>query len=129
MTKELPKGSEGGMGGFSSNTPKAVGSKGKLGVSVRSTEVDSGTRRMVTKQNKAADSYKIKDLDKMEKNKASYQKQKESTQQKVNNKVGQALVDGATIAGGSVAIKNNMNPVSRNGATKRHPDNKSAKGN
>ena len=38
-----------------------------LGVSVRSNSVDAGTKRMVTKQNKAADSYKVKDLDKLEK--------------------------------------------------------------
>ena len=38
-----------------------------LGVSVRSGSVDTGTKRMVTKQNKAAESYKIKDLDTLEK--------------------------------------------------------------
>jgi hypothetical protein len=38
-----------------------------LGVSVRSKGVDMSTKRMVNKQNKAADSYKIKDLDKLEK--------------------------------------------------------------
>ena len=41
--------------------------KNQVGVSVRSKSVDSSTKRMVTKQNKAAESYKIKDLDKLEK--------------------------------------------------------------
>jgi hypothetical protein len=41
--------------------------KSQVGVSVRSKSVDTGTKRMVTKQNKAAESYKIKDLDKLEK--------------------------------------------------------------
>ena len=44
---------------------KAAGS-----VSVRSKSVDTGTKRMVTKQNRAAQSYKIKDLDKLEKGQA-----------------------------------------------------------
>ncbi len=44
--------------------------KDQVGVSVRSKSVDAGTKRMVTKQNKAAESYKIKDLDKAEKNRA-----------------------------------------------------------
>ena len=41
--------------------------KNQVGVSVRSKSVDTSTKRMVTKQNKAAESYKIKDLDKLEK--------------------------------------------------------------
>ena len=41
--------------------------KDQVGVSVRSKSVDTSTKRMVTKQNKAAESYKIKDLDKLEK--------------------------------------------------------------
>jgi len=40
---------------------------GTVSVSVRSQSVDTGTKRMVTKQNKAAESYKVKDLDKLEK--------------------------------------------------------------
>ena len=40
---------------------------GTVSVSVRSKSVDAGTKRMVTKQNKAAESYKVKDLDKLEK--------------------------------------------------------------
>ncbi len=47
---------------------KAV--KDQVGVSVRSKSVDTSTKRMVTKQNKAAESYKIKDLDKLEKGRA-----------------------------------------------------------
>ncbi len=49
---------------------KAVAKKAVGGVSVRSKSVDTGTKRMVTKQNKAAESYKIKDLDKLEKGQA-----------------------------------------------------------
>ena len=41
------------------------------GISVRSKSVDTGTKRMVTKQNRAAESYKIKDLDKLEKGRAA----------------------------------------------------------
>ena len=44
--------------------------KDQVGVSVRSKSVDTSTKRMVTKQNKAAESYKIKDLDKYEKGRA-----------------------------------------------------------
>lgn len=44
-----------------------VAGKNQVGVSVRSKSVDTSTKRMVTKQNKAAESYKIKDLDKLEK--------------------------------------------------------------
>ena len=51
--------------------------RGPLGVSTRGTQTDSGTRRMVNQQNKAADSYKIKDLDKMEANKVKYQQDKQ----------------------------------------------------
>lgn len=51
--------------GESGSVPGRSGMAG--GVSVRSKSVDTGTKRMVTKQNKAAESYKIKDLDKLEK--------------------------------------------------------------
>jgi hypothetical protein len=51
----------GGMAGGTSS------GRGKLGVSVRSTKVDAGTKKMVNKQNKAASSYRIKDLDQLEK--------------------------------------------------------------
>jgi len=70
MAKSTPN-SE--IGGGSS----ASGGRGRVGVSVRSGEVDSGTNRMVKAQNKAAESYKVKDLDAMEKNQMQYQKQKQ----------------------------------------------------
>jgi len=57
------------------------GGRGRLGVSVRSGEVDSGTKRMVKAQNKAADSYKVKDLDAMEANKIKYQQAKDKIKQ------------------------------------------------
>jgi hypothetical protein len=44
-------GSRGGSGG---------GSRGRVSVSTRSSELDKDTKRSVKKQNKAADSYKIK---------------------------------------------------------------------
>jgi hypothetical protein len=40
---------------------------GTVSVSVRSKSVDTGTKRMVKKQNRAAESYKIKDMDAAEK--------------------------------------------------------------
>jgi hypothetical protein len=51
-------GSRGGSGG---------GSRGRVSVSTRSSELDKDTKRVVKKQNKAADSYKIKDMDAAEK--------------------------------------------------------------
>jgi predicted SPOUT superfamily RNA methylase MTH1 len=51
-------GSRGGSGG---------GSRGRVSVSTRSSELDKATKTSVKKQNKAADSYKIKDMDALEK--------------------------------------------------------------
>jgi hypothetical protein len=67
----------------------AISSRGEMGVgggsrggsgaiSVRSKSVDTGTKRMVTKQNKAAESYKIKDLDKLEKGRKQRAAKKEA---------------------------------------------------
>ena len=50
--------------------------RGSVGVSVRSKSVDTGTKRMVKKQNKAAESYKIKDLDALEKGRIARAKAK-----------------------------------------------------
>jgi hypothetical protein len=74
MAKSTPN-SE--IGGGSS----ASGGRGRLGVSVRSGEVDSGTKRMVKAQNKSAESYKVKDLDAMEANKIKYQQAKDKIKQ------------------------------------------------
>jgi len=63
-------GSRGGSGGGRLSAPpkgpKAPKEK-EPAISVRKSTVDMGTKRVVTKQNKAAESYKIKDLDKLEK--------------------------------------------------------------
>ena len=50
---------------------KAAEKKATGGISVRSKSVDVGTKRVVTQQNRAADSYRIKDLDKLEKGQAA----------------------------------------------------------
>ena len=78
--------------------------KSQVGVSVRSKSVDTGTKRMVTKQNKAAESYKIKDLDKLEKG------QKARAEKKLRDEVARkkdlkkaerkGLVKGATATAG-----------------------------
>jgi hypothetical protein len=78
---------------------KAAGS-----VSVRSKSVDTGTKRMVTKQNRAAQSYKIKDLDKLEKGQAARAAKKardaaeKARQLKAAQKKG--MVKGATATAG-----------------------------
>ena len=78
--------------------------KNKLGVSVRSKSVDAGTKRMVTKQNKAAESYKIKDLDKLEKGRAqrAEKKLRDEVQRKKDLKKAErkGLVKGATATAG-----------------------------
>ena len=74
--------------------------KDQVGVSVRSKSVDAGTKRMVTKQNKAAESYKIKDLDKLEKGRAYRAEKKISDEIKRKKELKKAekkgLVKGAT---------------------------------
>ena len=56
--------------------------KGPGAYSVRPKTLEGGTRRAVRKQDKAAKSYVAKDLDKMEANKAKYQRQKEIAAEK-----------------------------------------------
>ncbi len=68
------KGGPGNPGG--TYTARGGSERGRLGVSVRSSKVDPNTNRMVKKQNKAAESYKIKDMDKVDKNKIAYEKAK-----------------------------------------------------
>jgi hypothetical protein len=63
--------------------------RGSGAISVRSKSVDTGTKRMVKKQNKAAESYKIKDLDTLEKGRIARQKAKlaaEAAAKKQSNK-------------------------------------------
>jgi hypothetical protein len=57
-----------GGGGRVSAPPKApkTPKEPNPAISVRKSTVDTGTNRMVKKQNRAAESYKIKDLDKFE---------------------------------------------------------------
>ena len=68
MAKENPMAIPGGSGGAA---------KGPGAYSVRPKTLEGSTRRAVKKQDKAAKSYVAKDLDKMEANKAKYQRQKE----------------------------------------------------
>lgn len=73
---ETAGGGSRGMGG----RPVAKGDgtssgRGRLSVSTRSSELDSKTKRTVKKQNKAAESYKIKDMDAAEKG-AKYRAEK-----------------------------------------------------
>jgi hypothetical protein len=78
--------------------------KSQVGVSVRSKSVDTGTKRMVTKQNKAAESYKIKDLDKLEKGQKARAEKKlrDEVARKKNLKKAErkGLVKGATATAG-----------------------------
>ena len=77
--------------------------KSKLGVSVRSKSVDAGTKRMVTKQNKAAESYKIKDLDKLEKGRAQRAAAKQAALAAAKKKTNKDMAKGATAATGGIA--------------------------
>jgi hypothetical protein len=77
--------------------------KNKLGVSVRSKSVDAGTKRMVTKQNKAAESYKIKDLDKLEKGRAQRAAAKEAALAAAKKKTNKDMAKGAAAATGGIA--------------------------
>jgi hypothetical protein len=78
--------------------------KDQVGVSVRSKSVDSSTKRMVTKQNKAAESYKIKDLDKLEKGRVQRAEKKirDAAARKAELKKAEkkGLVKGATATAG-----------------------------
>ena len=71
-------------------------------ISVRKSTVDTGTKRIVTKQNKAAESYKIKDLDKLEKGqkyRASQKLKKEAElKAKIKNAENKGKVKGAAAA-------------------------------
>lgn len=81
-----------------------IAGKNQVGISVRSKSVDASTKRMVTKQNKAADSYKIKDLDKLEKGQKlrADKKLKDAAARKAEIKKAEkkGLVKGATATAG-----------------------------
>ena len=72
-------------------------------ISVRSKSVDTGTKRMVTKQNKAAESYKIKDLDKLEKGRIARAKAKLAADAAAKKKSNKDMAKGATAATGGIA--------------------------
>lgn len=57
--------------------------RGTGGYSYRGSELSAAERRALVKQNKAAESLKNKDLDKLEKNKARYKTQKEATAKRI----------------------------------------------
>lgn len=87
------------------------GERGRLSVSTRTSQIDAGTKRMVKKQNKAAESYKIKDMDAQDINKAKYQaslkkKAADLKAAKVSGFKAGAAVGGATVgtAAAGVAI-------------------------
>ena len=72
-------------------------------ISVRSKSVDTGTKRMVTKQNKAAESYKIKDLDKLEKGRIARQKAKLAAEAAAKKKSNKDMAKGAAAATAGIA--------------------------
>ena len=72
-------------------------------ISVRSKSVDTGTKRMVTKQNKAAESYKIKDLDKLEKGRIARQKAKLAAEAAAKKQSNKDKAKGAAAATGGIA--------------------------
>lgn len=81
--------------------------KGPGAVSVRPSTVDQATKNAVRKQNKAADTYKIKDLDAMDKNKAAYERAKELAAEKAASAKNEAYKSGAKTGaaiGGLAAI-------------------------
>jgi hypothetical protein len=82
-------GSRGGSGGGGSRpAPKmdrTSGGRGRVSVSTRSSELDKKTKATVKKQNKAADSYKIKDMDQLEKGQA-YRAAKKASDARENKK-------------------------------------------
>ena len=78
--------------------------RGPGGYSYRSSELTAAERRALKKQNKAAESLKNKDLDKMDKNKAAYAKQKAARAEQLKGayKVGKKVGATAGLAGGVV---------------------------
>lgn len=71
--------------------------RGTGGYSYRGSELSAAERRALVKQNKAAESLKNKDLDKMDKNKAAYAKQKAAKAKKI-------LQDKRAVAGKAGAL-------------------------
>lgn len=76
----------------------AGGGRGPGSYSYRGSELTAAERRALTKQNKSAESLKNKDLDKMDKNKAAYAKQKAATA-KQNLQEKKAVAGKAGVAG------------------------------
>ena len=99
------------------------GQKGALSVSTRKSELDSGTKKMVKKQNKAAESYKIKDMDAQEMNKIKYQaalkkKAADLRASKISGFKAGAAVGGATVGATAVGVavvkKDKKKPSTKN---------------
>ena len=114
-----------GTAGSSTGGSRAsiVSEKGRLGVSTRKSELDSGTKKMVKKQNKAAESYKIKDMDAMEMNKIKYQaalkkKAADLKAAKIKGFKAGAAVGGATVGAAAVGVavvkKDKKKPSTKN---------------
>lgn len=84
--------------------------RGRLGVSTRGSELDSATKRSVTKQNNAAESYKIKDMDKLEKGQKYRAEQKLKKEAELKAKLKSADVKGQvkgaakTLAAGATVV-------------------------
>ena len=95
----------GGGGGRLSAPPKGpkVPKEKDPAISVRSKSVDTGTKRMVTKQNKAAESYKIKDLDKYEKGKAQRAAAKKAAEAAAKKQSNKDKAKGAVAATAGIA--------------------------
>ena len=75
------------------------GSRGPGGYSYRSSELEPAERRMIKKQNKAAESLKAKDLDAVDKNKAKYQQQKQTRADQLEGSYQAGKVEGKVKAG------------------------------
>jgi hypothetical protein len=114
-----------GTAGSSTGGSRAsiAGGKGRLGVSTRTSQIDSGTKRMVKKQNKAAESYKIKDMDAMDMNKIRYQaslkkKAAELKAAKVSGFKAGAAAGGATVGSAAIGVavvkKDKKKPSTKN---------------
>ena len=107
-------------GGSSSGSSRGAG-----GYSYRSSELSSAERRVLTKQNKAAKSLQAKDLDKLDKNKVNYAKQKEARKEqlkgayKTGQKVGatKAVIGVATLGALGQQAVNKINAQSKAKAT------------
>jgi len=102
-----------------------TGSRGRLGVSTRTSELDIGTRKMVKKQNKAAKSYNIKDMDAMEMNKIKYQASLKKKADALKAAKKSAFKAGAAVGGATVGTAGaGLAIVSKDKKKKKKPSTK-----